>query len=101
MELRGYSLMSQIIVSSGTTSVSTIDASNTYFVEGSGTLDILDGGLISSLVTVGQGGVALIASGGTTLSMTISSGGEQDVYGSAMDTTVSGGFEHVWSAGTV
>ena len=59
--------MSQIVVSSGTTSVSTIDASNTYFVEGSGTLDILDGGLISSLVTVYQGGVMLISSGGTTL----------------------------------
>jgi hypothetical protein len=48
--------MSQIVVSSGVTTVSTVDASNTYLVEGSGTLIVLDGGLVSGLITISQGG---------------------------------------------
>jgi hypothetical protein len=59
--------MSQIVVSSGTTSVSTVDASNSYLDEMQGTLVIFNGGLVSG-VTVGQdfelGGVLVESSGG-------------------------------------
>jgi autotransporter passenger strand-loop-strand repeat protein len=72
--------MSEIIVSGGTTSVTSVDASDTYLVESGGTLAILNGGLVSGLVTVDQGGAVNVSSGGTALSTTIS-GGYQQVYG--------------------
>jgi autotransporter passenger strand-loop-strand repeat protein len=85
--------MSQIIVSGGTTSVTTVDASNTYLVESGGQLDILNGGLVSGLITVDQCGTLIVSSGGTTLSAMISSLGYQIVYGdgTVSDTTVLNG----------
>jgi autotransporter passenger strand-loop-strand repeat protein len=82
--------MSEIIVSSGvTTSVSTLDASNTYLVERAGVLDILNGGLISGLITVDS--TLNVSSGGTTLSTTINQYGYQYVWngGIASGTTIS------------
>lgn len=43
--------MSEVIVSAGTTSVTIVDASNTYLVESGGTLDVLNGGLVAALNT--------------------------------------------------
>jgi hypothetical protein len=80
--------MSQIIVSGGTTSVTTVDSANTYLVESGGVLDVLSGGLVSGLITVDPTGDAVVSLGGTTLSAAIS-GGQQDVYGLAVSTTVS------------
>ena len=57
--------MSQIIVSGVTSSVTAVDASNTYLVESGGTLDILNGGLVSGLITVSQGGTLNVYAGGT------------------------------------
>ena len=59
--------MSEIIVSGVTTSVTTIDATNSYLVESNGELDIVAGGLVSGLVTIGRGGTVFVSSGGTVL----------------------------------
>jgi autotransporter passenger strand-loop-strand repeat protein len=93
--------MSEIIVSGGTTSVSTVDASDTYLVEGGGTLDILSGGLVSGLITVAQAGTLIVSSGGTALDTMIGFGGTQFDYGSANGTTISyGGSQIVESGGS-
>jgi autotransporter passenger strand-loop-strand repeat protein len=95
--------MSQIIVSSGTTTVSTVDTSNTYLVEGSGTLVILNGGLVSNLIAVGQvgsaGGTLIVSSGGTVLNTLINNAVEL-VYGAASGTTIFvNGTQYVESGG--
>lgn len=110
--------MSQIVVSSGTTSVTTVDASNTFLVEDSGTLEILDGGVVSGLITVVPAGALQVDAGGTALSATISgvgleivlsggvdsgaqiSGGELDVYGLASGARIFGGLQIVEAGGT-
>jgi antigen 43 len=94
--------MSQIIVTGGTTSVTTVDASNTYHVEDGGTLDILYFGLVSGLITVGGDGRLIVSEDGTALSTTISNGGVQDVVngGIAISSTISsGGYQGVGSGG--
>jgi hypothetical protein len=58
--------MSLIIISGGSTSVTTADASDSYIVESSGTLEILGGGLVSGLITLSNGG-QVIVNGGTAL----------------------------------
>ena len=73
--------MTTIIVSSGTTVVSTPTTSE-YIVEGSGTLDILNGGTVSGLITVSSGGSVNVSSGGEALSATISKGGTVEVLSS-------------------
>ena len=95
--------MNEIIVSSGITSVSTVDASKSYVVEMQGALVILCGGLVSG-VTVGQdfelGGVLVESSGGTALSTTISYGGVEDDFGAASGTTIiMGGEQYVYNGG--
>ena len=73
--------MTTIIVSSGTTDVST-PTSSAYIVEHSGTLDIINGGTVSGLVTVSSGGLVNVSSGGTDFSANISKGGTVDVLSS-------------------
>ena len=76
--------MTQIIVSSGTTFVSTtIPVNSTYIVEGSGTLDIVNGGTVSGLITVSSGGIAILESGGSVVhgNTTVSSGGTFEFVG--------------------
>jgi fibronectin-binding autotransporter adhesin len=97
--------MSEIIVSGTTISVTTIDASNTYLVESSGVLEVLNGGLVSGLITVGNPaglrGTLVVSSGGTTLSTTIGANALAYDFGAASGTTISyGGRESVVSGGT-
>jgi len=94
--------MSQIVISSGGTSVTTADASNTYLVEDTGVLGVFNGGTISGVITVGQGGQLEVGAGGATLSAVISNGGGDFVRlgGIASDTTISsGGLQDVYSSG--
>ena len=70
-----------IIVSSGTTDVST-STTSAYIVEGSGKLDILNGGAVSGLISVSSGGSVNVSSGGEALSATISKGGTVEVLSS-------------------
>jgi autotransporter passenger strand-loop-strand repeat protein len=94
-------IQTQIVVSETTSNVSTVDSSDTYLVESSGVLNILNGGVVSGLVTVDQTGQLNVSSGGTTLSAAISGGAEQFVYGLAVSTTVlDAGFQSVESGGT-
>ena len=73
----------QVVISSGTTSVSTSDPT-LYIVEGSGTLDVVNGGTVTS-ATISAGGVISVTSGGATSDTTVSSGG--------VEVLTSGGFD--------
>jgi hypothetical protein len=55
--------MSLIIVSGTTSSVTTVDSTNSYVVESGGVLDILNGGVVSGLITVSSGGTAIVSGG--------------------------------------
>ena len=64
--------MPTITISSGTTTVSTaIPTTTAYIVEGSGTLDVVNGGTVSGLITVSGGGIVYVSSGGKTLDTTV------------------------------
>ena len=98
--------MSEIIISSGTTSVTTADASNTYLVESAGILDILNGGTaFSTTINGGQQWVGLNGGSGTASGTTINNGGVQYVGqqgpGTAVSTTInSGGYQLVGDGGS-
>jgi hypothetical protein len=77
--------VSLIIVSGTTTSITSVDASNTYLVESGGVLDILNGGLVSGLISVVQGGELVVSAGGTALSATI-----DPLAAGTFDVTVAG-----------
>jgi autotransporter passenger strand-loop-strand repeat protein len=81
-----------ITISSGTTTVSNSTGSS-YIVEGSGTLDVVSGGIVSGLITISSGGTVNNSSSGGVLSTTISHGGIENVSsgGTAGNTTVSSG----------
>ena len=91
-------------ISSGTTTISTPVAGDTsYIVEVSGTLDIVNGGIVSELVTISAGGTVNVSSGGEVLSTTISNGGLEFVSSGGTDSgaAVSGGGKvQVFSGGT-
>jgi autotransporter passenger strand-loop-strand repeat protein len=92
--VRGWFSMPLITVSGITSDVTTVDSTNTYLVESGGILDILGGGGVSGLITVEQNGEAIVNSGGTVLSTTVSSGGAEYVgvngaSGTASGTTIS------------
>ena len=71
--------MTTIIVNSGTTSVSTaIPTTSNYLVEGSGTLDILNGGVVAGTI-ISAGGSENVFPGGIDSSATVSSGGVEIV----------------------
>jgi autotransporter passenger strand-loop-strand repeat protein len=89
--------MSQIIVSNFL-SVSAVDASNSYLVESGAFLQILNGGLVSDLITVIQDSQLYVFSGGTTLS-TVVSNGIQYVGGIASNTAISNGQQYLYSGG--
>src|SRR5271163_352790 len=101
---RRESFVSQIVVSSGITNVTTVDASNTYLVEMQGFLAILSGGQVSG-VTVGHdnelGGWLVESSGGSALGTTISYGGVEEDFGAEIGTTITyGGEQFVYAGGT-
>jgi autotransporter passenger strand-loop-strand repeat protein len=76
--------MTTIIVSSGSTLVSTpIPNTTAYLVEGTGALDVLSGGTVSGPITVKAGGLVTVSSGGKVLSTVISSGGAEADFGTA------------------
>src|SRR5580700_3948546 len=82
--------MTTILVSSGTTVVSTtIPSTTAYVVEGSGTLEIASGGTVSGLISVSRGGTVVLESGGSTAgnttNLTVSSGGTFEFIG--LDTS--------------
>lgn len=93
--------MATVIVSGGTTNVSTqVPATTGYLVERSGTLDVVNGGTISGKVTIGSGGVVNVDTGGETLQTNISRGGSDLVSGgTAVGTVVSWGGSGVVEAG--
>ena len=63
-------------ITSGTTVVSTtLPVSSGFIVKGSGTLDIVNGGTVSGLISVKSGGEVVVSSGGTELKTIIGSGG--------------------------
>ena len=90
--------MSQIIVSGGTTFVTTVD-SNSYLIEtndpyAGATLDILDGGAVTGPITVGQYATLIVSSGGTALNTTVNLRGSVLVAsgGTSLNTTINGGY---------
>ena len=62
------------IVSSGTTTVN-FSTSSGYLVESSGTLNIVNGGLVSGNTTVIASGIINVSSGGIVALAAVSSGG--------------------------
>jgi hypothetical protein len=61
--------MSTTTVSSGTTSVGSSTSSG-YLVDGSGTLAVMSGGIISGLITISGNGVVHLSSSGRSRSAT-------------------------------
>jgi hypothetical protein len=77
--------MPTITISSGTTTVnSPISGDTSYIVEGSGTLDVVNDGTVSGLITISSGGISgatvNVSSGGTTLDTMIDVNGFQYVF---------------------
>ncbi|OAF15866.1 hypothetical protein AYJ54_39290, partial [Bradyrhizobium centrolobii] len=89
------------LVSTGIASVTSSTATAMgYVVLGSGKLDVAFGGNVSGQITVGNGGVVDVLTGGAVQHTTILNGGVQYDYGTADDTTVqSGGTQHVYFGG--
>src|ERR1700733_1443992 len=82
--------MPTITIATGTTIVSTpIPNTTAYVVEGTGTLDVDNGGTVSGLITVSKGGQLAVSSGGKALDVLVSSGG--DVTVASGGTVTSGG----------
>src|ERR1700683_2853096 len=117
---RGNILMTTITISSGTTTVSTtIPLTTHHVVEGSGTLDVANGGTVSGLITVDGAFASVNVSALGFVADTVISSGSENVYGGATDTTVyadgiqrviggivitttiSGGEQDVYSGGSV
>jgi collagen type VII alpha len=82
-------------VSSGTTTINGFTFGQNYIVEGSGTLNVVNGGdLFNGTLTISSGGIVNVSSGGEILETnTISSGGVEHVSsgGTVSNTTVSSG----------
>jgi autotransporter passenger strand-loop-strand repeat protein len=100
--------MPTITISSGTTIVSTpIPNTTAYMVEGTGTLDVDNGGTVSGLITVSSGGHLAVSSGGKALDVLVSSGGDVTVASGGSVTsagnaiTGSGGPGVVINSGTI
>jgi len=84
--------MTTLTISSGTTSVSSAISNTTgYLVEGSGTLDIVGGGIVSGLITISGGGQVDVASGGDALNIVVSDGGSLIVASGGIVTGVGAG----------
>jgi len=96
--------MSMIRISSGTVTVGIHIPINTdYIVVDSGTLDVVNGGTVSGLITISSGGAVNVRSGGMVRDTTVSSGGDETVSsgGEILNTRVSdGGAQYVSSGGT-
>jgi autotransporter passenger strand-loop-strand repeat protein len=97
--------MSIIRISSGTVTVGIHIPINTdYIVADTGTLDVVNGGTVSGLITISSGGAVNVRSGGMVRDTTVSSGGDETVSsgGDILNTRVSdGGAQYVSSGGTV
>src|SRR5882672_7940397 len=91
-------------ISSGTTTVSTLVLPpDGFLVEGSGTLEIVNGGTIVGPVTISSGGNTNVRSGGLLYAPVVSSAGTETIFfgGSAGSGAVSGGgILNVSSGGT-
>src|ERR1700730_4441282 len=82
--------MPTITIATGTAIISTpIPNTTAYVVEGAGTLDVNNGGTVSGLITVSNGGHLAVSSGGEALDVVVSSGG--DVTVASGGTVTSGG----------
>jgi autotransporter passenger strand-loop-strand repeat protein len=91
--------MTTIVISSGTTIVSTaIPATTDYLVENSATLEIASGGSVSS-TTVDAGGLLDVLAGGIANDSTVS--GDLTIYGTVVGLTVNAGGLAVVEAGGV
>ncbi len=85
--------MTTITISSGTSSVSTVVPNTTnYVVEGTGTLDVLNGGAVTGTI-LDAGGQLFVSGGGTASGTTINAAGYVYIYGTALGTVISGGYE--------
>jgi len=96
--------MPTITISSGTTSVTSAVATTTgYLVEGSGTLDVSGGGIVSGLITIMNAGIVNVASGGEVLDTTVDFGGTLNIRsgGTAIGTVTNQGAEEVSAGGTI
>ena len=91
--------MTTIVISSGTTIVSTaIPATTSYLVENTATLEIASGGSVGS-TTVDAGGLLDVLAGGIANDSTIS--GDLTIYGTADGLTVNAGGVAIVEAGGV
>ena len=73
--------MTTITISTGTTVVSTpIPTTTNYIVEGSGLLQIANGGTVSGLITLNNAGNLGITSGGVARNTTVNSGGIDHIF---------------------
>ncbi len=91
--------MTTIVISSGTTIVSTdVPATTNYLVENTATLEIASGGTVGA-TTVDAGGLLDVRAGGIADDSTID--GDMTIYGTADDLTVSAGGLAIVEAGGV